>query len=453
MAPVSPEREQFKPPEAKQPSVRPQTANRDALLNDAPQADTDKEPAPSIPDNWLDLLGQPSASDKEPVESVEKPAVSTSSPAPAKLAVDVPAPSVDEEFEGLINAASASASASTSTSTSTPRKPSTEKASLSTPVESAEPPATKQAVVDAAEPAADSIIDAALALLNEKPAAAPEPDPAPVLDNEQQDAENELAALLNKEPKNVPVKSTFEEKDGSAFAARPEPEVTLAQTQFETVTHHQAPLHEPLERNKTPSTGEVSQSDLFDEFLEAAGIPVALLEGKDKSQLAQEMGAMIKNYSQGVVETLATRSLVKREFRLQQTMIRPVDNNPLKFSPSGTEALKIMMLADSAAYMSAPRAVDEGFKDIQAHQLAMMSGIQAAFAHLLERFNPEDLQRKFDRRPRHQKGYLGRQRVDYWLEYVDFYDDICAMMEDQFQDLFSAEFGKAYEDQLRSLDK
>ncbi len=112
-----------------------------------------------------------------------------------------------------------------------------------------------------------------------------------------------------------------------------------------------------------------------------------------------------------------------------------------------------MMLADSAAYMSAPRAVDEGFKDIQAHQLAMMSGIQAAFAHLLERFNPEDLQRKFDRRPRHQKGILGRQRVDYWLEYVDFYDDICAMMEDQFQDLFSAEFGKAYEDQLRSLDK
>ncbi|WP_277252294.1 type VI secretion system-associated FHA domain protein TagH [Neptunomonas phycophila] len=449
MAPVSPEREQFKPPEAKQPSVRPQTANREALLNDAPQADTDKEPAPSIPDNWLDLLGQPPASDRAPVEPVEKPAVSTSSPAPAKLAVDVPAPSVDEEFEGLINAASTS----TSTSTSTPRKPSTEKASLSTPVESAEPPATKQAVVDAVEPAADSIIDAALALLNEKPAAAPEPDPAPVLDNEQQDAENELAALLNKEPKNVPVKSTFEEKDGSAFAARPEPEVTLAQTQFETVTHHQAPLHEPLETNKTPSTGEVGQSDLFDEFLEAAGIPVALLEGKDKSQLAQEMGAMIKNYSQGVVETLATRSLVKSEFRLQQTMIRPVDNNPLKFSPSGTEALKIMMLADSAAYMSAPRAVDEGFKDIQAHQLAMMSGIQAAFAHLLERFNPEDLQRKFDRRPRHQKGILGRQRVDYWLEYVDFYDDICAMMEDQFQDLFSAEFGKAYEDQLRSLDK
>ena len=116
MAPVSPEREQFKPPEAKQPSVRPQTANSDALLNDAPQADTDKEPAPSIPDNWLDLLGQPPASDRAPVESVEKPAVSTSSPAPAKLAVDVPAPSVDEEFEGLINAASTSTSTSTSTS-------------------------------------------------------------------------------------------------------------------------------------------------------------------------------------------------------------------------------------------------------------------------------------------------------------------------------------------------
>ncbi|WP_293266709.1 type VI secretion system-associated FHA domain protein TagH [Neptunomonas sp.] len=191
----------------------------------------------------------------------------------------------------------------------------------------------------------------------------------------------------------------------------------------------------------------------FDELLEAAGIPVALLEGKDKSELARELGSMIKNYSQGVVETLATRSLVKSEFRLQQTMIRPVDNNPLKFSPSGVEALKIMMLADSAAYMPAPKAVDESFKDIQAHQLAMMSGIQAAFVHLLERFEPEALQQKFNRRPRHQKGILGRQKVDYWLEYFDFYEDICAMMEDQFQDLFSAEFAKAYEQQLRSLEQ
>jgi type VI secretion system FHA domain protein len=208
-----------------------------------------------------------------------------------------------------------------------------------------------------------------------------------------------------------------------------------------------APEVKPTHSEEVPS----GSSDLFDLMLKEAGVPVNLLDGRDKTQVAKEFGQMIKYFSQGIVETLATRSLVKSEFRLQQTMIRPTDNNPLKFSPSGIEALKIMMFADSSAYMSASRSVEEGFKDIQAHQLAMMSGIQAAFSHLLKRFNPEHLEGKFDRRPRHQKGLLGRNKTDYWLEYRDFYEDICVMMEDEFQDLFSAEFGKAYEDQLRNL--
>ena len=219
--------------------------------------------------------------------------------------------------------------------------------------------------------------------------------------------------------------------------AQPQPEVSPEPV------HSSAPV--------SSSTQTPASSDLFDLMLQEAGVPANLLDGRDKAAVAKEFGQMIQHFSQGIVETLATRSLVKSEFRLQQTMIRPTDNNPLKFSPSGTEALKIMMFADSSAYMSASRSVEEGFKDIQAHQLAMMSGIQAAFAHLLKRFKPEHLEGKFDRRPRHQKGILGRSKTDYWLEYRDFYEDICTMMEDEFQDLFSAEFGKAYEDQLRNL--
>ncbi len=191
----------------------------------------------------------------------------------------------------------------------------------------------------------------------------------------------------------------------------------------------------------------------FELFLEAAGVSGALAQNeKNPGELARELGELLRLLVQGIVEALATRSLVKSEFRLQQTMIRPVENNPLKFAPTGIEALKIMMMSGSDAYLPASAAAEEGFRDIQAHQLAMMSGIQSAFEHLLSRFEPARLEESFTRRPRYKsKGILGRQQVDYWKEYQDFYEEICSLMKDDFQSLFANEFGKAYEERLRAL--
>lgn len=206
------------------------------------------------------------------------------------------------------------------------------------------------------------------------------------------------------------------------------------------------------EKTQSTNAQKVSeQHELFDIMMKEAGISEHLFHGKDKRDIAKLMGRMLRQFAQGTIDTLATRSMVKSEFRLQQTMIRPVDNNPLKLSPSGDEALKIMLMGDSSAYLPAENSIQEGFKDIQAHQLAMMSGIQAAFMHLLQRFEPEMLTQKFEARPRYHKGLLNRNKTDLWREYQDYYHDICAMMEDEFQDLFSNEFGKAYENQLRKI--
>jgi type VI secretion system protein len=207
----------------------------------------------------------------------------------------------------------------------------------------------------------------------------------------------------------------------------------------------------PLVSNIALAAASSEDEDLFYTMLEEAGIEPRLLAGHDKSVLAKRCGHMLNKFAQGTVDTLATRSLVKGEFRLQQTVIRPKDNNPFKFSPTGGDALRIMMLTDSAAYMSAEASIEESFKDIQAHQLGMMMGIQAAFSHLLARFDPDVLSQKFEDRPRYNKGILGMQKVDYWREYQDFYHDVCEMMEEEFQNLFSSEFGKAYEEQLRKL--
>ncbi len=225
----------------------------------------------------------------------------------------------------------------------------------------------------------------------------------------------------------------------------------------ETVSSSEAVTRTPqVERSEARAANtnacNNSKSD-FELFLESAGVSAELNRSdKDTSEVAQELGELLRILLQGIVEALATRSLVKGEFRLQQTMIRPSENNPLKFSPTGVEALKIMLMSGSSAYMSSSAAATEGFRDVQAHQLAMMSGIQSAFEKLLSRFDPGQLEDGFARRPRYKsRNIMGREQIDYWKEYKDFYEEICSLMKDDFQSLFANEFGKAYEDRLRQL--
>lgn len=236
------------------------------------------------------------------------------------------------------------------------------------------------------------------------------------------------------------------------------PDKVADQLSVEETVYPTDPVASPNENcrkveDHRPTAVDREQMALFDTLLAAAGVPAAMLSDERKTQLAEELGLLIKHFSQGIVDTLATRTMVKSEFRLQQTMIRPADNNPFKFSPTGSEALKIMLMGDSQAYLDANDAVIESFKDIQAHQLAMLSGIKAAFNQFLARFEPGKLAQDFDRHPNHSKGFLARQTTDYWKEYEDFYQDIAQKMEDQFQDLFSHEFGYAYEEQLGKLKR
>ncbi|EXJ10939.1 type VI secretion system-associated FHA domain protein TagH [Nitrincola nitratireducens] len=188
---------------------------------------------------------------------------------------------------------------------------------------------------------------------------------------------------------------------------------------------------------------------LLSQILSTAGIDPALVT--NPQDVADRLGVLIKYFSNGMIQTLATRSMVKREFRLQQTMIQPTDNNPFKFSPTGREALNIALFSSSSAYLTSDQAVSDSFRDIQAHQLAMMSGVQEALIKLMERINPEKLEARFNKKPRHLSGVPGLKKVNHWQEYKDFYGDLQASMRDDIQGFFIKEFGVAYEQQLKRI--
>lgn len=194
-----------------------------------------------------------------------------------------------------------------------------------------------------------------------------------------------------------------------------------------------------------------SDSAVLQRILQAADLDASLL--KDSPMLADRLGLLLKTFANGMIQALATRSLVKGEFRLQQTMIQPADNNPFKFSPTGREALNIILFSDGPAYQAGDKAIAESFADIQAHQLAMMSGVQEALFKLLKRLEPESLEIQFQRKPRHFTGMPGLKKVNYWEEYKDTYETLQMSMSDDLQGFFIKEFGMAYEDQLKKLNR
>jgi type VI secretion system protein len=178
-------------------------------------------------------------------------------------------------------------------------------------------------------------------------------------------------------------------------------------------------------------------------FLRGAGLPPDAVSAGDSDAALEAAGRLFATMVAGLTDVLATRSEVRNEFRLQQTVIRPRENNPLKFSATTEDALRALLNGRKQGYMPPQQAVEEAVDDVKAHQIAVMAGVQAAVKGLLTRFDPDSLQRRFGA----ERGVLGlgAGKGRAWDAFVRLYADIAAEAEDDFHAVLGREFAKAYE--------
>lgn len=194
----------------------------------------------------------------------------------------------------------------------------------------------------------------------------------------------------------------------------------------------------------TPSTP--TGNDLLAAFLDGAGISHLRI---DNQQAAAQMNSLGRSYRlmvEGMLDVLRARASLKGEFRMQQTLIQPLENNPLKFAPNADEALLLLLRGGNQAFMAPDQAVSDSFDDLKAHQLAVMAGVQAAIGQLLKRFEPAALEARLEH-PGGLAGLLsGSRQTRYWQQFTKLYGQIASEAEDDFQDLFGREFSRAYEE-------
>jgi len=134
---------------------------------------------------------------------------------------------------------------------------------------------------------------------------------------------------------------------------------------------------------------------------------------------------------------------VKREFRIEQTMLRATGNNPLKFAASDEAALQAMLLGPDRG---GGAAIREAAEDLAAHQLATVAATQAAARELLKRLAPAGLEADT---PAGGLSLPGARERRLWEAYRRLHQQVTDQFEDDFDSAFGKAFARAYEQAAR----
>ncbi len=185
-------------------------------------------------------------------------------------------------------------------------------------------------------------------------------------------------------------------------------------------------------------------------FLSALGADEVPIGDADLVPTMERMGKVTRLMIEGLREVLMTRTQIKSEFRIEQTMISAGGNNPLKFSISSDQAIEAMVKPKARGYLGAEEAASEALQDIRAHEVATISGMEAALKGLLRKLDPKELESQLELGTGIGK-MLTNKKARYWEIYEGKYAEISDQAENDFQELFAKEFARAYQTQLDKL--
>ena len=136
------------------------------------------------------------------------------------------------------------------------------------------------------------------------------------------------------------------------------------------------------------------ERDFLQQFAAGANIPEALLAARSSSELAHELGQIMRIVCANLMQLLNARAAAKTLARTgDRTLIQSRDNNPLKFMPTPEEALRVILGPHSGSYLDGRQTFEHSFADLQAHELATFAAMQQALIKLVEEFAPDSIEK------------------------------------------------------------
>lgn len=217
---------------------------------------------------------------------------------------------------------------------------------------------------------------------------------------------------------------------------------------------YEKPVEVPPVAVESTEVSSATDEELLHAFLSGAGISNLEKPIKLTPQLMNQIGQLLRMSTQGTLDLLLARALMKREMRAEMTMISPRENNPLKLSPNVEAALMHLLFpkAREQGFMPPLQAMRDAYNDLRSHQFGFMAGMRAALAGILGRFNPGQLEKRLGHKTLVDSVFSLNRKANLWDMFTDRYGDISREAEEDFLILFSKEFLKAYEAQIAKFE-
>jgi type VI secretion system protein ImpI len=195
----------------------------------------------------------------------------------------------------------------------------------------------------------------------------------------------------------------------------------------------------------SPATATLyPDEDFWERFGAALGINLGNLDNEAREALALSAVKLLRQSIQGLQQSLHTRSELKSELRLAQTLIQGEPKNPLKVADDAQHALQMLLQPNKPAQLSADQAIARAFRDLQAHQVALLTASRNTLRATLEHFSPQRLMFRLER----DHKPLIRTNGRYWKAYGRYHQALC-QDDDWTGRLLARDFAQAYEEQVR----
>ncbi|HEY1783126.1 MAG TPA: type VI secretion system-associated FHA domain protein TagH [Roseiarcus sp.] len=209
-----------------------------------------------------------------------------------------------------------------------------------------------------------------------------------------------------------------------------------------------SPLSPVAPSPRAPQADGDQAREVLDRIARAAGVPQHVFSSRNPDEIADEIGALIRMTTEHLAQMLASRAesiaLIRSSNR---TMIRAVENNPLKFASSPAEALAIMFGPRTRNYLDAQETIERAFADLKSHQILTFGAMQGALDALFEDLAPDRIDRSIE--PERGLGaLLSSRKAKLWDIYVERWRAKTKRADGRLLEAFTALFAQAY-DRLR----
>ncbi|MEZ5666435.1 MAG: type VI secretion system-associated FHA domain protein TagH [Alphaproteobacteria bacterium] len=238
---------------------------------------------------------------------------------------------------------------------------------------------------------------------------------------------------------------------GSPFFAAPPPAAPAPASPPPSVDPFRAAAPVAPPPPPAPAMAGEGAADALRAFLQGAGMGSLRVSEAETAAMLYEAGRVFRAMVAGLQEALATRAEIKEELDVSRTMIGATSNNPLKLGLSLEEGIVALLRRPGGGFLAPQDAVELGFRDVQAHQVATMAAMHLALRRLLAKFDPQALSRRLEETSVLNSLLPGARKSKYWEVYCDFYASIAGDAESEFHEFFTKEFSQAYEEQSRKL--